>query len=138
MQKNTVPELCIGVLVIHQKKVLLLKSPKWHGRYVLPCGHVEFGETVLDAVKREVKEETGLVISDILFLKVDELIHSAEFKDAYRHFVCLQYVAKADSDKITLNHEAQSHIWVSPCAALNLRLDSVTKRTITEYLRSIN
>ncbi len=60
------PRVTIGALVFNEKnEILLLKSEKWHGKYTVPCGHVEFGELLEDAVRREVMEETRLEVEYI-------------------------------------------------------------------------
>lgn len=56
-----------------------MKSHKWIGKYVIPGGHVELGERIEDALKREIKEETGLDIYDIEFICFQEFIYSEQF-----------------------------------------------------------
>ena len=52
------------VIIIKNKRILLLQNK--NGKYELPGGHIEIGESAVNGAKREVKEETGL---DILNLK---------------------------------------------------------------------
>ena len=130
-----VPRVGIGALVMSEDgEILLLKSHKWHGRHILPCGHVEFGEKMKDAVKREVKEETGLDVFDIDFLRLDELIFSEEFHDKERHFISVNFKCKTRNKKIMLNDEAESFIWVKPEDALKLNLDILTKSSIRKFI----
>lgn len=42
-------------------------DPEYIGAYCLPCGYLDYDETILEAAKREVKEETGLTIPDYMF-----------------------------------------------------------------------
>ena len=106
------PRVTIGALVFNQQgELLLLKSPKWNNKYIVPGGHVEFGEKLADTVKREVKEETGLEVNNIQFLKVLELIQSDEYYDPNTHFVCIQFTCNAKSTEIVLNDEAEEYIW---------------------------
>ncbi len=54
----------VGAVVIHDEKVLLvkLKYGRAQGRWLIPGGMVDPGETLSEAVTREVNEETGIVI----------------------------------------------------------------------------
>jgi nucleoside triphosphatase len=131
---NNRPAVTIGALVFYNNKLLLVKSPKWHGKYIVPCGHVEFKENLKDAVRREVFEETALNVNNIKFLKIHELIGSKEYHDPNRHFVCVNFVCEADNDNVMLNKEGDSHVWVEPEKALEFDLDSVTRASVEKYL----
>ncbi len=74
------PEPTVGLLIVNDKnEILLIKSPKWGERYVVPGGHVEMGEKIEEAVKREAKEEVGLDVEFEKVLFVYESIFSPEF-----------------------------------------------------------
>lgn len=65
MSKTELVELTVLCLIQDGEKILLQNRVKkdWKG-YTLPGGHVEAGESFVDAVKREMKEETGLNIQN--------------------------------------------------------------------------
>lgn len=129
------PRVTIGALVFNEKgEILLLKSQKWHGKYTVPCGHVEFGELLKDAVKREVKEETALDVGDIHFLELLERIHSDEYYEKNRHFVCINFRCNKLGGEVKLNDEAEDFIWVLPENSIEENLDSITKQTIKTFL----
>ncbi|MFC1800907.1 NUDIX domain-containing protein [Nanoarchaeota archaeon] len=131
-----IPRVAIGAVVFNDKdELLLLKSKKWHGKYILPCGHVEFGETLVDAVKREVKEETGLDVDKVEFLRYGEMINSSEFHDVDRHFVSLNFKCSTNNNNVILNEEAQEFIWVKIEDALNLETDSLTKASLVKLTK---
>jgi ADP-ribose pyrophosphatase YjhB (NUDIX family) len=135
---TVIPRVTVGVMVFNRKRqILLLKSPKWHGLYIFPCGHVEFGESLSDTVRREVLEESGLRVKNIKFLKINEFINSSEFHDNSRHFVSLQFLAQTNDVEVVVDgKEATSFVWASPRDALKLNLESATRKSILYYLRS--
>jgi 8-oxo-dGTP diphosphatase len=74
------PSIGSAVLVEHEGKFLLGERNKesYRGYWVIPGGRVEFGETVEDAGKREIKEETGLDVEIIRFIGHKEIINAPE------------------------------------------------------------
>ena len=56
------PEIAVGGIVVHDEKLLMVKraTPPAQGLWTVPGGRVELGEYMVDAVRREVREETGL------------------------------------------------------------------------------
>lgn len=133
------PEPTVGALILNrQGQVLLAKSSKWQNRFTLPGGHIELGETVEDALKREIKEEVGLEIKNIRFLQFQEAIYSPEF--IYRkHFVFLDFLCEAKTDRVQIdNKEIQDFLWVDPQKALEINVEPFSKKTIAKYLETRN
>src|SRR5215472_4099963 len=93
------PEPTVGALISNNEgKILLCKSPKWFDNYTLPGGHIELGETMAEAVKREVKEEVGLDVEVEQMLIMHEAIYAKEFYKK-RHFIFIDFACRAKSDK---------------------------------------
>ena len=133
MQKY--PEPTVGALIFNKRgKLLLVKSHKWKGKYVIPGGHIELGETAEQALKREVKEETGLEISNIKFVQLQEFIFDKHFWKK-RHFIFLDYSGKTSSKKVKLNDEGQEFVWVSIKEALKLPIEPHTRSAIEACIR---
>lgn len=129
------PEPTVGALIFNDEgKIFLVKSHKWNGKYVIPGGHIELGETIEKALKREVKEETGLKVSDIKFVHLQEFIFDKSFWKK-RRFIFLDYACKATSRKVRLNSEGQGYVWVLLKDALRLPVEPYTRKTIETYLR---
>ena len=134
MAEQVFPEPTVGVFIFNQAgEILLLKSHKWPGKYVVPGGHVELGERLEEAAVREAKEETGLDIYDLKFIMFQEFVHDPSFWKR-RHFIFFDYTCKTDSLEVTLNDEAQEHAWFQPEAALSLPLDTYTRRSIERII----
>jgi FolB domain-containing protein len=132
------PLVTVGALIFNQKnKILFLKTHKWKGQYGLPAGKLEYGENIIDGLKREIKEETNLEVYDIKFLLNQEIRNPKDFfKKA--HFVSINHTCKAKNSKVKLNYEAQSFSWVSAESSLKLNLNKPTEELIEYYLKSIN
>lgn|SRR5574341_62762 len=131
MTSQTFPEPTIGVLIFNPRgELLLLKTHKWLDKYSIPGGHIELGESAVEAVRRESKEETGLDVYDVRFLHWQECIFDESFWKP-RHFIFLDFTARTEHDKVVLNDEAESFIWMEPARALEeLEIDSYTIASI--------
>ncbi len=128
------PVVTVAALVFNQEgKVLLLKSKKWRGKWGIPAGKMEYGETIEEALKREMMEETGLETREIKFLKVQELIREKDFWEE-AHFVSINSQCKAKNEYVTLNSEAEEYIWAEPHEALKLDLNRPTRELIEYWL----
>lgn len=84
------PEVCVGAVVVADERLLLVRrgSEPGRGKWSLPGGRVEPGETLEAAVSREVLEETGLEVTAHQFLGFVERIGPGY------HFVILDYLAQ--------------------------------------------
>jgi ADP-ribose pyrophosphatase YjhB (NUDIX family) len=129
------PRVAVGALIFAGDHVLLVRSRKWHNKYILPGGHVEFGERLTDAVKREVREETGLIVDDVEYVEYCEVIDSNEFWTPHIHFVGHNFTCHVKEGHFKLNEEAQAYVWCSLQKALELDLVPVTRHTIETVLR---
>ena len=130
MGNQRYPEPTVGALIFNQEgQVLLLRSHKWRDKYCIPGGHIELGETIEDALQREVKEETGLDIYDIEFASLQEFIFDGAFHEK-RHFIFIDFVCKTDSNDVVLNAESQEYVWVSLVDALRLPIEPYTRRLV--------
>ncbi|MCK5474347.1 MAG: NUDIX domain-containing protein [Candidatus Aenigmarchaeota archaeon] len=132
------PEPVVGPLIFNEKnEIILIKSPKFNGKYIVPGGHIEIGETMEEALKREIKEETNLDIKDIEFFMIQE---GTNMKDTgfntEKHFIFIDFLCKANPGKVILEtREAEDFTWIKPKDALKLNLNKSTKIFIEEYLK---
>ncbi|MDD5162694.1 MAG: NUDIX domain-containing protein [Candidatus ainarchaeum sp.] len=137
MPEQKFPEPGVGALIFNQKgKIFLMKSYKCKGLWILPSGHIELGETIEQAVKREVKEETTLEVFDIKFLCMHETIFDKVYYKK-KHFLIFEFACKTNSEKVELNEEAEEYTWATIPEAFRLPLTEYTKKTIEEYKKKL-
>ena len=128
------PEPIVGAFIFNTTgELFLMKSHKWNDMYVIPGGHVELGEKMNDALEREVKEETGLVIYDPRFICFWEFIEGEEFHKK-KHMIFFNFSVKTKGKIVTLNEEGQEYIWVKPKESLKFPLNKHTRMTLEQYI----
>ena len=131
------PLATVGALVFNGAgKVLMIRTHKWSHHWGIPGGKIEWGERHEDALLREVKEETGLDVTDVRFVMVQDAIQPPEFyKDA--HFTLLNYTCVAHgAQPLQVNDEAEEWQWVTMDEAFALELNGPT-RVLLEKVRSM-
>ena len=134
---SPIPISTVGGLILDaDDRVLMLRTHKWSHLWGIPGGKIKWGERSEDALRRELKEETGLDITDIRFVMVQDCIHSKEFyRDA--HFLLLNYTCRAygSAPPVTLNEEAQEFRWVTITEALAMELNRPTQILLEEVMQ---
>ena len=132
------PEATVGALVVNPKgEVLIVQSSKWSDKHTVPGGHIELGEMAEDAIKREVKEETGLDVDVEKLLLVQQAIYP-RFYCKHEHFVFLDYLCRTQDSTVRLDgRELQHYAWVDPHDALDLDLEEYTRNFVVAYLKQL-
>jgi len=120
------PEPTVSAVILNpERKLLLCRSHKWEDKYVIPGGHIEWGEKMEEALKREILEETGLQIHDIRLIGLQESIFSEKYHSR-KHFIFIDYLCRSDSAEVRLNDEAESYLWIDPQECKDLDLGGFT------------
>ena len=128
MRKTETVELTVLCLIEDENKILLQNRVKkdWQG-YALPGGHVEPGESFVDAVVREMKEQTGLTVIN------PRLAGVKQFPIENGRYVVLLFKATQWSGNLISSDEGQME-WIE--------YDNLTsKKTVDDFndlLRVIN
>jgi 8-oxo-dGTP diphosphatase len=117
------PILAVSAAIIRDGKVLIVRRarPPAGGLYTLPGGVVEIGETLTEAVVREVREETALAIEPVALAGYREAIGKDDEGHIRRHFVILPFAARWIAGEPVLNEELTEALWLAPAAVTGLK-----------------
>jgi 8-oxo-dGTP diphosphatase len=110
----TRPYLAVSAAIFRDGRVLIVRraQPPAHGLYTLPGGAVEVGETLEQAVIREVREETALEIKPFQLAGYCQLIARDAAGKIERHFVILPFAARWIAGEVSLNEELAEARWL--------------------------
>lgn len=124
-----VPLVAVGAIVRDGRDLLLvLRSHEpAKGTWSLPGGKVQWGESLHDALRREVLEETGLRVEPLTFAGIVERITRGDDTQIDHHFVVVDFWARvAKRDVPTAGDDASDARWVP--------IDEVPSLTLTPGL----
>jgi 8-oxo-dGTP diphosphatase len=109
------PSVGVGGVLIHEGKVLLIRRGKepLRGRWVVPGGTVELGETLEEALVREMQEETGLTIEPVELVTVFDRIQRESGKVVY-HYVIADYLCRYLGGEARPGSDAEAIAWAGP------------------------
>ncbi|MDM5314578.1 8-oxo-dGTP diphosphatase [Fictibacillus sp. b24] len=105
-------------MVQHEDKVLLIKRPDSRGfpGFLAPGGKVDFPESLVECAIREVKEETGLTVSNLIYKGIDEYVNPQENV----RYMVFNYWTDTFEGELLLDPPEGELVWVSLNEALNL------------------
>jgi 8-oxo-dGTP diphosphatase len=116
MQQRTYPQhplIGVGAAVFKDGCVLLVKrgNPPLYGSWSLPGGRAKTGENLVEAVKREVEEESGIVIDVLDFLKLFEYIERGDDGRVKFHYIVFDFNANYKSGRLRHSSDALDTTW---------------------------
>ncbi|ADH99918.1 NUDIX domain-containing protein [Salisediminibacterium selenitireducens] len=99
----------VKACIMDQNRILIVHRTGTYPKWECPGGKVDMNETLTQALKREVFEETGLKI------EVDELMYATVMNvaDKGKSYLILNYAARAESTTVVLSDEHDRAAWVS-------------------------
>jgi 8-oxo-dGTP diphosphatase len=130
------PVVGVGAVIVDGDRVVLVKRAHepLKGEWSLPGGSVEVGETLAEAVIREVREETGLEVRVGPLLDVFDRIHHGRDERVEYHFVLLDYKCTVVSGSLAHGSDASAACWASTADLARFRLSDLAKRVIARAL----
>jgi len=116
------PFLAVSAAIVRDGHVLVVRRarPPANGLFSLPGGVVEAGETLHQALQREVMEETGITIEPVALAGFRETISRDGEDRVERHFVILPFAARWVAGEPRLNEELSEARWVRPAELVGL------------------
>jgi len=124
------PIVGIGAVIVKENKVLLVKRAGEPGKglWSIPGGLVEIGESIRDAVRREVKEETGLDVRVDEIADVTEIIIRDEENRVKHHYVIIDFFAVPLKGELKASSDALEVRWVEFKDLKNYSLTNTVKK----------
>jgi len=109
------PQLAVSAVIFRDGQFLVVRRANVPGRglYSVPGGRVEHGETLHQAVAREVREETGLVIDIVGFAGWREVLPDP-VAGRTGHYLVISFAAHWRAGEVTLNEELDDFRWITP------------------------
>ena len=131
------PEVVVGALLLNpQGQIFVARFGKIPGRYAVPGGHIEYGETAAQALARELEEETGLTPTHFRLFLIHERIRPSLYEDGRRHLVYLDFLVEDWEGTLQLDgKELPDGRWLLPEDALALPLTHTTRRLVEHYAK---
>lgn len=119
----TRPFLAVSAAIFRNGKVLVVRRARKPALnlYTMPGGVVEAGETLAEAVAREVREETSLQIEVLSLAGHREAMMRDKDGRVERHFVIMCFAARWLSGEPVLNEELDEAHWMDPSEISTLR-----------------
>jgi 8-oxo-dGTP diphosphatase len=131
------PLVGVGALIVDSGKVLLARRGKepLKGEWTLPGGLVETGETLVQAVKREVLEETALSITVHEVAAVLDRIYPDAGGRVEYHYILVDYLCSLASGEAHAGSDIDDVKWFTPDELSHIELPEFTRELILRHLQ---
>jgi len=132
------PLVGVGGILLRRDRVLMAQRGKepLQGWWSLPGGAVEIGESLKDAVRREMMEETGLVIRPVRVFEIFErIMRDADGRPEY-HYVLIDYLCRVTGGRLQAGDDACAVEWVRRRDLPSLKITEGTLGVIERAFQS--
>ncbi|MDE1833020.1 MAG: NUDIX domain-containing protein [Candidatus Micrarchaeota archaeon] len=126
----------VGAMIQNGDKFLFLRrsnhTENWRRKWQLPGGRMEWGESPLDTMRREVMEETGLSLrGPVLAGAYTSMIRSR--KGVEYHTLLIVFHARTRSSRVRLSDEHDEYRWMTVREALRSDLFKDLGKFVKEF-----
>jgi ADP-ribose pyrophosphatase YjhB (NUDIX family) len=131
------PILGVGALIVRGDEILLIERGRepLKGWWSLPGGVVESGELLEHAIRREVREETGLIVEPVLVVEIFErIMRDGEGRPEY-HYVLVDYLCRLSGGELRPADDCAAAKWANRERLKNFRLTEGTLGVIEKTFR---
>ena len=131
------PIIGVGALIFHRGRILMAQRGKepLKGWWSLPGGALEVGESLDCAVRREVREETGLEIEPLSVFEIFERIMRDEAGAPEYHYVLIDYICRVTGGTLCAGDDVCRVEWVRPEGLKDLQITEGTLVVIEKAFR---
>jgi ADP-ribose pyrophosphatase YjhB (NUDIX family) len=135
----TRPFLAVSAAIFRDGNVLVVRRARKPALnlYTMPGGVVEAGETLTEAVAREVREETALQIEVLSLAGHREAVMRDKEGRVERHFVIMCFAARWISGEPVLNEELDEARWMDPGEVSSLRTTDGLAEIVADAARIV-
>jgi 8-oxo-dGTP diphosphatase len=132
------PIVGVGAVIVDRNRVLLVQrgSEPLKGKWSLPGGMLELGESLTEGVVREIREETGLTVEVLELIELLDRVHREAGPEGERvryHYVIADYLCRVVGGALQAASDADAVRWVERAewnSDSALALDPITVRVI--------
>lgn len=130
------PIVGVGAVVVENGRALLVKraAEPLRGHWSIPGGMVELGETLRQAIAREVREETGLVVEVSGVLEVLDSIHRDPDGRTRYHYVLVDFFCRRTGGELQAASDASEVRWAAIEELAGLAMTETAQRIIRKAL----
>ena len=128
----------VGAIVVEGGRVLLVERGRepLQGTWSLPGGVVEAGERLACAIRREVREETGLEVDPVKMVEVFERIMLDDQGRTEYHYVLIDYLCRVTGGELCAGDDAARARWAAPGELASYRMTEGPLAVIRKALES--
>jgi ADP-ribose pyrophosphatase YjhB (NUDIX family) len=132
------PVAAVGGVVLRGDDVLLVRRalPPRQGEWSLPGGQLELGESLVEGVRREVKEETGIEVAVGPVVEVFDRVHRDEGGRIRYHFVIVDFLCGPVGGELRAGDDAADVRWVARADIGGLGVNAFAAAVIEQAFRA--